>query len=496
MKRRYLILPGTLIILTVFMFSACPQTTDDPSPEITGLIFTPKAGLQAGNNNTEAGAIAGTLGYLTGGTAPFVYSLAEDGGNDNSAFELEGTDLKIKENPLTEGSYKVVLKVTDSNDKIFTVTGIIDITAPDDETLNRTVRLAIEQVFIIETAFSSSTQRAEVTINEGGGSLTLTLKQAGTFNVSVYNAAHEEIVVSDLTIGDTGSFDVSKKTETKTPISPVYNSGHGSEVFTDMAAGTYNTYYLRGAPTRPAVDENGKSDWGIPEGVTMALMSGATWHMHTQYNYTGLGTLKYEATSGSATMLPGGTPSSPYTFQVSTLEIGGTLWLVGGIERIYGAMTSPGGIVRLLGGTRLLTGESGSETLTVSDNAEHGGAYWHVIVKNLVIGSSTVTIKDTITFADVTVTENATYGTNSFTMNSKNLGLGESDASLVINAPEKIVTVKSIDGETGKLKTIQVLAGTLAITDEDGLKNVSNTTITVSPGASLTIDGTPYTPET
>jgi hypothetical protein len=219
--------------------------------------------------------------------------------------------------------------------------------------------------------------------------------------------------------------------------------------------------------------------------------------MHTQYNYTGLGTLKYEATSGNATMLPGGTPTE-YNFQVSTLEIGGTLWLVGGIERISGAMTSPGGIVRLLKETKLLTGESGSETLTVSDNADHGGVYWHVIVKNLVLGSSALTVKDAITFADVTVTENATHtnsaGTGSFTMDSSALGLGNNGASLVINAPGKTVTVKSIDCENGKLASIQVQEGTLAITDTDGLKNTSGTTITVSSGASLTINGAPYTP--
>jgi hypothetical protein len=263
-------------------------------------------------------------------------------------------------------------------------------------------------------------------------------------------------------------------------------------VFEAIKGKTAGTYLLRGAPARPAVDAKGKSDWGIPEGVTLALMDGSIWHMHTQYNYTGLGTFKYEATAGNATMLPGGTPGNGYAFQVSTLEIGGTLWLVGGIERIYGAMTSPGGIVRMLGGTKLLTGESGSETLTVSDDAEHGGAYWHVIVKNLVLGSSTVTIKDAITFAAVTVTEKAAYGNNAFAMDSSALGLGESGASLVINAPGKTVTVKSIDCEHGKLANITVEAGTLAVTDPEGLLNADATTIKVSPGASITINGVPW----
>jgi hypothetical protein len=41
----------------------------------------------------------------------------------------------------------------------------------------------------------------------------------------------------------------------------------------------------------------------------------------------------------------------------------------------------------------------------------------------------------------------------------------------------------------------ELQAGTLAVTGGDGLKNKTGTTITVSPGASLTINGSPYTPE-
>ncbi|MDR2160088.1 MAG: hypothetical protein LBP23_08495 [Treponema sp.] len=504
MKRIRFILPGTLIMLAVFMLSACPSANNpipdpDPDPEthpdITGFSFTAAAELQAGTDGTAEGAIVGTLGSPTGGTAPFVYSLAEGGGSDNSGFELDGADLKIKDNPLIEGTYKVILNTTDSKGKTFTKIVILGIAASAAEnSFDRTVHLAIEQPFSIATAVSSNTTTAGVVINEGGGSLTLTLKKAGTFNVFAYSAAHEEISVTGLTIDAAGSFDISGKTETAKSIYPVYNSADtaGGSVFDEIKGKTSGTYLLRGAPTRPAVDENGKSDWGIPAGVTLVLMNGSTWHMHTQYNYTGLGTFKYEATSGNATMLPGGTPSNGYTFQVSTLEIGGTLWLVGGIARISGAMTSPGGIVRMLGGTKLLTGESGSETLTVSDAAEHGGAYWHVIVKNLVLGSSTLTIKDAITFAAVTVTENATYG--GFTMDSSALGLGNSGAALVINAPGKTVTVKSIDCENGKLASITVQAGTLAVTDaEDGLTNIGSTEITIEPGASLTINGVPYT---
>jgi hypothetical protein len=608
MKRTAYILPGTPILLAVFMLSACPQEPGSPDSEITDFSFTPQAGLQAGTEGADAGALAGTFS-VTGGTEPYVYSLAmgsEGNDVDNDNFKIEDGTLKIGDYPLSASSaatpYKVYLRVADSNGKIGETAGEIAVSAAEpgssgtaitNYTFAATVGLkygdenvasgktagsitAVAQggsqtdlggytftlaaipgntdadngkfalndsaldigaaalvggphrvyIRVADTngwlygksnaitvavdpdqkshrltspgytalrAVSSSTSIATVTLADN--QLAISSKAVGDFDIYTYDADHYEIAVTGLSVGSNGQI-TGTPVETKSA-HPVYNSvdKEGGSVFDEIKGKTSGTYLLRGAPTRPPVDENGKSDWGIPDGVTLVLMNGSTWHMHTQYNYTGPGTFKYEATSGNATMLPGGTPGNGYTFQVSTLEIGGTLWLVGGIERIYGAMTSPGGIVRMLGGTTLLTGESGSQTLTVTDTAEHGGAYWHVIVKNLVLGSSTLTIKDAITFAAVTVTENATYGSNAFTMNSSALGMGDSGASLVINAPGKTVTVKSIDCENGKLASIAVQAGTLAVTDEGGLVNTDGAAITVSPGASLTINGVPYTPE-
>jgi hypothetical protein len=604
MKQKKFLLPGTLIIILTLMTTACPQPTDDdkPDPEITGFTFTQTAGLQAGTENSQPGAAAGTFSDPVGGTAPFTYSLMEGSeGNDadNVYFEIvDDNKLAVKDYALSatgSAPYKVHLQVTDSKGKTFSkaaeiivdtasdgspaltptnftftatsglrentdgvkegmiagtilaVTGgtrpysfelttsstasqhadngkfeiignvlkikgealtvgtkriYIKVTDANSDsyakavTLTVAINLGIKEYMVTTenftpaTAVSSSTSTASVTVESG--KLKITSEGAGTFTIYAYDADHYEVAITGLSVNADGQI-TGTPAESKSTY-PVYNSADtaGGSVFTEIQGKTSGTYLLRGAPTRPAVDENGKSDWGIPAGVTLVLMDGSTWHMHTQYNYTGLGTFKYEATSGNATMLPGGTPPAPYTFQVSTLEIGGTLWLVTGIERIYGAMTSPGGIVRLLGGTKLLTGESGSETLAVTDTAEHGGAYWHVIVKNLVLGSSTLTVKDTITFAAVTVTENATYGSNAFTMDSEALGLGTSGGSLIINAPGKTVTVKSIDCENGALSEIHVQAGTLAITDEDGLKNKGAAAITVESGASFTINDAEY----
>jgi hypothetical protein len=72
------------------------------------------------------------------------------------------------------------------------------------------------------------------------------------------------------------------------------------------------------------------------------------------------------------------------------------------------------------------------------------------------------------------------------------MGLGTSGGKLIINAPGKTVTVKSIDCEDGALSEIHVIAGTLAITDEGGLTNTTGTTITVESGASFTINNVEY----
>lgn len=459
---------------------------------VTGFTFTAVNGLIANSENTGAGAVAGTFSAPVGGVAPFTYSLGDGNGTndaDNGKFVVSGNDLKIAEALPDIRIYRVYLCITDNKGQTFAKAGTINVNAGKTRTLSLTT-----SGFTPATVVSTNTARAQASIS-GGNVVLSSGYNTGDFTVYVYDSAHYEIVVTGLSVASGGEFSGTPSESVKSDY-PVYNSSDtaGGSVFDAISGKTSGTYLLCGAPTRPAVDENGKSDWGIPAGVTLVLMDGSTWHMHTQYNYTGLGTFKYEATSGNATMLPGGTPPAPYTFQVSTLEIGGTLWLVGGIERIYGAMTSPGGIVRLPGGTRLLTGASGSETVTVTDTAPHGGAYWHVIVKNLVVGSSTLTIKDAITFAAVTVTENATYGSNAFTMDSSALGLGNSGGSLVVNAPGKTVTVKSIDCENGKLANITVTAGTLDVTDADGITNTTGTTITVSSGASLTIADIEYEP--
>jgi hypothetical protein len=282
----------------------------------------------------------------------------------------------------------------------------------------------------------------------------------------------------------------------------IYTGAESEEVWRAVAAASPGaTIYTTGFEY-PAADASTKiSGWNIPAGVTVELLDSAsphTFHFHLQYHSTGPGTLKIDRLTAvndtpglelETIMLPGGVVggSTNPAVQVSTLEIGGALWLTGGLDRISGKLTSPGGIVRLLPGTKILTGAEGREAVTVNDT--NGGAYFHSIVRNLVTGSSTVTITEAVTFQAVTAAENAAYGDDgALVIDSAAMGLGSGGGRLVINAPGKTVTVKSIDG-TG-LAAVTVQAGTLVVTG--AVTNVAGTAITKSSGASITVGGTEY----
>ena len=103
-------------------------TVATADPEVTGFTYTATAGLRAGESNAAVGQVAGALSAPVGGTGPFTYSLvAGTGDTDNGKFEITGTDLKIKDNPLTEGTYSVRIQIVDSKGKTFTKTVTITV---------------------------------------------------------------------------------------------------------------------------------------------------------------------------------------------------------------------------------------------------------------------------------------------------------------------------------------------------------------------------------
>jgi formylglycine-generating enzyme required for sulfatase activity len=98
------------------------EGTETVYPEITGFVFT-NAPLKIRYPFAVQGTIIGTLSGVTGGAAPFTYSLAVgDGVNDadNALFIVDGVTLKIREDTLTAKLYQVNVGVTDSNGKVYT----------------------------------------------------------------------------------------------------------------------------------------------------------------------------------------------------------------------------------------------------------------------------------------------------------------------------------------------------------------------------------------
>jgi hypothetical protein len=101
-------------------------------PEITNFTFTATDSLKAGSGNVGVGALAGTFSVPVGGTSPFTYSLAAgDGDTDNSKFAVDGLNLIIQGTALTEGTYSVRVRITDSKSKIFEKVITITVDAAD-----------------------------------------------------------------------------------------------------------------------------------------------------------------------------------------------------------------------------------------------------------------------------------------------------------------------------------------------------------------------------
>lgn len=101
-------------------------------PEITNFTFTVTDSLKAGSDNVGVGALAGTFSAPVGGTSPFTYSLAAgDGDTDNSKFAVDGLNLIIQGTALTEGTYNVRVRITDSKSKIFEKVITITVDAAD-----------------------------------------------------------------------------------------------------------------------------------------------------------------------------------------------------------------------------------------------------------------------------------------------------------------------------------------------------------------------------
>lgn len=103
-------------------------------PEITNTTLTGAESLAEGNPNVAVDAVVGTFSS-EGGSEPFTYTLREDAENgvNNSNFTIDGTNLKVTGDALTEGSYKVAFTVTDTHSKTKDGTGTLIVSADPEK---------------------------------------------------------------------------------------------------------------------------------------------------------------------------------------------------------------------------------------------------------------------------------------------------------------------------------------------------------------------------
>ena len=90
-------------------------------PDITKIDAAVTPNLLIGDENTDPGAVIATL-TVEGGTQPFVFELVDNEtvGADNSKFVIEGNEIKVGAEALTDAkTYQVYVGVTDSKGKTF-----------------------------------------------------------------------------------------------------------------------------------------------------------------------------------------------------------------------------------------------------------------------------------------------------------------------------------------------------------------------------------------
>jgi formylglycine-generating enzyme required for sulfatase activity len=124
---------ATLAVLSVLVLLGCP-TEAETDQELTGFAFTPKAGMQEGKENINAGQTAGAF-EAAGGTPAYVFSLVDNAvmGADNEKFEIEEAVLKIK-TALTVGPHYIYAQVEDSKGKKLAITGTVFVADVDGPT--------------------------------------------------------------------------------------------------------------------------------------------------------------------------------------------------------------------------------------------------------------------------------------------------------------------------------------------------------------------------
>lgn len=164
------------------------------APDITDVKLLQTQGLREDETNVAKNALIGTLS-VTGGTEPIHYTVE---GKDKDLFQVSGSNLRVKADALTEGTYNITIKANDNYEKSATKAFEINVLEAYPKITNVAVNVATN---IREGEASAAANYTVATMNAVGGTAPYTYsisgKDADKFIVDENNIKSKE----NLTVG-------------------------------------------------------------------------------------------------------------------------------------------------------------------------------------------------------------------------------------------------------------------------------------------------------
>lgn len=165
-------------------------------PLITDVEVNLTQNLREGESNVAANAQIGTI-ETTGGTSPISYTIE---GTNASSFVIDGSNLKVGDAALLQGTYNITIKATDTHNKTF----------------SKNVQISVAEAFpeITSIKISKTSNLREGESNVNSGAVVATLQTVGGTEPFVYtlSGTDESSFIIDNASVKVGSAPLTEKT--------------------------------------------------------------------------------------------------------------------------------------------------------------------------------------------------------------------------------------------------------------------------------------------
>ena len=160
-------------------------TVAEAYPLITELSVAVTPSLREGEANTKVGSVAATI-TCEGGTEPIVFTLE---GTHAEKFEIQDKNIKIKDNPLTQGTYNITVKAVDTNNKTKTSDAVINVAE------------AYPKITSIKITTTNNLREGEPNVNTGSIIATLqTIGGTAPYSYSLTGTDASSFIIDDTNI--------------------------------------------------------------------------------------------------------------------------------------------------------------------------------------------------------------------------------------------------------------------------------------------------------